>query len=53
LKVKGVTKENVVTLTRRQYKAYMQIAKGYKDECIFDNSQSEACMFVVNQEQSI
>ena len=30
----------------------MVIAKGYKDECIFDDPQLEVCIFVVNQEQA-
>jgi hypothetical protein len=28
------------------------IAKGYKDEYIFDDSQLKVCIFVVNQEQA-
>jgi hypothetical protein len=29
------------------------IAKGYKDECIFNDPQLKACIFVVNQEKTI
>jgi hypothetical protein len=28
------------------------IERGYKDECLFDGPQLEACIFAVNQEQT-
>jgi hypothetical protein len=31
---------------------HVVIAKGYKDECILNGPQLEACIFVVNQEKA-
>jgi hypothetical protein len=33
-------------------KLHVVIAKGYTDECIDDDPQLEACMYVVNLEQA-
>jgi hypothetical protein len=31
---------------------HVMLVKGYKDECIFDDPNLEACILVVNQEQA-
>jgi hypothetical protein len=42
----------MVNLSKVNARFHMVIAKGYKDECIFDDHKLEVCVFIVNQEQA-
>jgi hypothetical protein len=51
LKIKWIIKREICS-SLIKCKASCGICKRYKDECIFNDPQMEACIFIVNQEQA-